>query len=68
MEPLSIINTLLPVATKVLDRIPDPVAREKAQAEIERELVKAAMEQAAAQADINRIEAKSGSLLQAGWR
>lgn len=68
MEPLSIINTIMPVANKVLDRIPDPVARERAEAELQRDLIKIASEQSAAQADINRIDAQSGSVLQAGWR
>ena len=68
MDPLGIVNAVAPIVGKVIDRIPDPAARERASQEIDAALLKLAMEQSAAQSDINRIEAQSGSLLQAGWR
>jgi len=68
MDPLSILTIASPIIDKVVERIPDPVAREKAQAEIERDLLKAMIEQNAAQADLNRLDAQSGSLFQSGWR
>lgn len=68
MDPLSLINAVAPIITKVVDRIPDPASRERAAQETESALLKLIVEQNAAQADINRIEAQSGSLLQAGWR
>lgn len=73
---LPIIGALLPVVGKVLDRlIPDVAEREKAKMELqlrlaeqEGELLKAIVQSDVAQAEINKVEAQSDSLLKSGWR
>jgi hypothetical protein len=66
MFPL--VEALAPIIGKVLDLIPDPNARAKAEAEMQANLVKFAAEQAAQQAQVNAAEAQSSSLWVAGWR
>lgn len=56
------------VVNKLVDRIPDPAARERAKLEAEATLLKAAVEQAQQQTEINQVEAAHPSLLVAGWR
>ena len=68
MDPLSLISALSPVVSKVLDMIPDPNARQKAQAELEAQIFKATVEQNAQQSEINKIEAANSNLFVAGWR
>lgn len=63
---------LLPLLGPVLDRIvgmiPDPQAQAKAKAEAMQQMIQALQQADAAQMDVNRAEAQSGSLFIAGWR
>jgi len=66
MFPL--VEALTPIIGKVLDLIPDPNARAKAEAEMQANLIKFAAEQAAQQSAINTAEAQNSSLWVSGWR
>ena len=57
-----------PVISKLTDMIPDPQARERAQAEAMASLLAAAQQADQMQANINQTEAASGSIFVAGWR
>ena len=63
---------LLPLLTPMLDKllglIPDPAAREKAQAEAMAQIIGAAQAADQAQTEVNKAEAASGSIFVAGWR
>jgi Holin of 3TMs, for gene-transfer release len=70
-----LLAVLGPVFTKVLNFIPDPVARAKAEAELqvqlmahETELLKLFAQADTNQTDINKVEAQSSSLFVSGWR
>lgn len=65
---IPLLQTLLPIVNKVLDLIPDPKAREKAQAEMQSALLDMAAKQAEQQSKINEIEAQHQSIFVAGWR
>lgn len=56
------------VITKLVDRIPDPAARERAKMEAEATLLAASIEEMKGQVAINVEEAKSSSVFVAGWR
>lgn len=58
----------LKMIEKLVDRIPDPAARERAAMEMQADLVKYAAEQAQAQMEVNKVEAASQSVFVAGWR
>jgi hypothetical protein len=66
------IQTLLPVVgpiiDKLIDRIPDPAAREKARLEAESTLLAASIEEMRGQVEINKVEAGNASVFVAGWR
>lgn len=68
MNPLDLISGITPIISKVLDLIPDPNAKQRAQLEMQAELMKYAAEQGGQQADIDKVEAASSSLFVAGWR
>lgn len=53
---------------KLVDRIPDPAAKERAAMEMQAELLKYAAEQSVAQMEVNKVEAGHQSLFVAGWR
>jgi hypothetical protein len=57
-----------PVISKLTGMIPDPEARERAQAEAMASLLAAAQQADQMQANINQTEAASGSIFVAGWR
>jgi len=57
-----------PVISKLTGMIPDPEARERAQAEAMQSLMAAAQQADQMQANINQTEAASGSIFVAGWR
>lgn len=65
---LSFLPIIGPAVQKVLDLIPDPNARAKAEAEYQRELLAIAAKSEADQRDINRTEAQHASIFVAGWR
>ena len=56
------------VITKLVDRIPDPAARERAKLEAEATLLAASIEEMKGQVSINIEEAKNPSVFVAGWR
>lgn len=68
MIAIPIIETLLPIINKVLDLIPDPNAKQKAQAEMQAALLDMAAKQAEQQSKINEVEAQHSSIFVAGWR
>lgn len=68
MNILDILNPFKPVIEKLIDRIPDPSARAKAQEEIERMLVEAATKGMEGQIEVNKAEAQHHSIFVAGWR
>ena len=64
-----IVTTVLPIVTKVLDRlIPDKVEAAKVQAELEAELVKSATTIQAEIVKINQLDATGISAMQRTWR
>jgi len=68
MGILALIPMIAPVVEKVLDYIPDPVEKAKAQAAAAQAQLDAMVQAAAAQTDINKVEAASNSVFVAGWR
>lgn len=66
------IQTLLPVVgtviDKLIDRIPDPAARERAKLEAEATLLAASVEEMRGQVEINKVEAANASTFVSGWR
>ena len=65
---IPIVATLLPIVNKVLDLIPDPNAKQKAQMEMQAALLEMSAKQAEQQSKINEVEAQHSSLFVAGWR
>jgi len=68
MNPLDLLSGLTPIVNKVLDLIPDPNAKARAEAEMQAELLKYAAEQSAQQSEVNAVEAANPNLFVAGWR
>ena len=65
----AILTALVPAIGILVDRlIPDRAAAERAKADMEAALVKAANDAALAQVEVNKIEAGHGSVFVAGWR
>lgn len=65
----AIVTALVPALGTLVDRlIPDRAAAERAKADMEAALVKAANEAAMAQVEVNKIEAAHSSVFVAGWR
>lgn len=64
----ALIPVIGPIIDKLVDRIPDPAARERAKLEAEASLLNASIEQMKGQVTINQEEAKHASLFVAGWR
>lgn len=58
----------LKMIEKLVDRIPDPAAKERAAMEMQAELLKYAAEQSVAQMEVNKVEAAHSNLFVAGWR
>ena len=65
---LGILSTALPMLDKLLDRIPDPAARERAQLEMQGDLLKALVSESQGQAATNQVEAANQSIFVSGWR
>jgi len=65
MEWLSIVS---PIVNRVLDFIPNPAEKAKAEAEIRAQLMAAAVQESQNQSDINKIEAASPNIFVSGWR
>jgi len=68
MNPLDLLSGLTPIVNKVLDLIPDPNAKARAEAEMQAELLKYAAEQSAQQSEVNKVEAANANVFVAGWR
>jgi hypothetical protein len=68
MNPLDLISGLTPIVSKVLDLIPDPNVKARAEAEMQAELLKYAAEQSAQQSEVNKVEAANANVFVAGWR
>lgn len=58
----------LKMIEKLVDRIPDPAAKERASLEMQADLLKYAAEQSQAQIEVNKAEASHASIFVAGWR
>lgn len=61
-------TALLPVVNRVLDLIPNPEAKQKAQLEMQAKLLEIASAEGQAQAEINKVEAGNANLFVSGWR
>ena len=61
-------TAFLPIINRVLDLIPDPAAKQKAQLEMQARLMEMVREESNKQADINAAEASNPNLFVAGWR
>ena len=68
MNPLDLLSGLTPIVNKVLDLIPDPNAKARAEAEMQAELLKYAAEQSAQQSEVNKAEAANPNVFVSGWR
>jgi len=68
MNPLDLLSGITPIVNKVLDLIPDPNAKARAEAEMQAELLKYAAEQSAQQSEVNKVEAANANLFVSGWR
>ena len=68
MGLLEFLPTISTVIEKIVDRIPDPAAREKAKLEAEATLLSASIEEMKGQVAINVEEAKNPSVFVSGWR
>jgi hypothetical protein len=64
----ALLPLLVPIIGDLVSLIPDPKAREKAQAEAQTRLLDLVAEQNQAQAEVNKVEAASSSVFVAGWR
>lgn len=68
MGILDLLPVMGPAVQKLLDLIPDPNARARAEAEYQRQVMELAARDASDQRDINRAEAAHPSLFVSGWR
>jgi len=62
------LNIVSPIVNRVLDFIPNPAEKAKAQMEIQNQLMSAAIQESQNQAEINKNEATHSSVFVAGWR
>jgi hypothetical protein len=62
------ITAFLPLIDKIVARIPDPAARERASLDMQAELLKAAVAESQSQNEVNKVEAAHSNLFVAGWR
>lgn len=65
---LSAITAFLPLIDKIVARIPDPAARERASLDMQAELLKAAVAESQSQVEVNKVEAAHSNIFVAGWR
>lgn len=65
MNWLSVVS---PIVERVLDFIPNPAEKAKAQLEIQNQLMAAAIEESKGQLEVNKAEAQSSSVFVSGWR
>jgi hypothetical protein len=62
------LNIVSPIVSRVLDFIPNPAEKAKAELEIKNQLMQAAIQESQNQAEINKNEASHSSVFVAGWR
>ena len=62
------LSTLLPIIDKIVARIPDPAARERAALDMQAELLKAAVAETQGQLEVNKAEASNPNIFVSGWR
>lgn len=65
---IGLLASVLPMVDKLLDRIPDPAAKERAKLEMQADLLAALVEESKGQSEVNKVEAASQSVFVAGWR
>lgn len=65
MNWLSVVS---PIVERVLDFIPNPAEKAKAQLEIQNQLMSAAIAESQGQLEVNKAEAQSANVFIAGWR
>ena len=65
MNWLSVVS---PIVERVLDFIPNPAEKAKAQMEIQNQLMQAAIAESQGQLEVNKAEAQSQSVFVSGWR
>jgi len=65
---LALISSFMPLIDKLVARIPDPAARERAALDMQAELLKAAVAESQSQTEVNKVEAGHQSIFVAGWR
>ena len=65
MNWLSVVS---PIVERVLDFIPNPAEKAKAQLEIQNQLMAAAISESQGQLEINKMEAQSANVFVSGWR
>jgi hypothetical protein len=68
MALAAFIPVLGPIVDKLLDLIPDPTARARAEEEYRKALLAAAIRETAENREINKAEAAHRSIFVAGWR
>ena len=68
MDPLSLISGLTPIVSKILDFIPDPAQKQRAELEMQTRLAEFAAQQAEQQSAINEKEADNQNIWVSGWR
>lgn len=68
MTIAAVIPLLTPLVDQLIDRIPDPQARERARADAEKTLSGLIAQQQQGQVEINRIEAANPNVFVSGWR
>lgn len=65
MNWLSVVS---PIVDRVLDFIPNPAEKARAQMEIQNQLMAAAIAESQGQLEVNKAEAASASVFVSGWR
>lgn len=65
MNWLSVVS---PIVERVLDFIPNPAEKARAQMEIQNQLMSAAIAESQGQLEVNKVEAASSSVFVSGWR
>jgi len=68
MNPLDLISGITPILSKVLDLIPDPNAKQRAEMEMQARLMEYAAQQSIAQSEINTAEATNPNVWVSGAR
>lgn len=65
---LPILTAAMPIIEKLLDFIPDPAQRQRAELEMQAKLMELSAQQAQQQSEVNKAEAANENLFVSGWR